>query len=200
MRPAKLCLDITLTLGLDQVDYPGDQPYRRDLTHSFATGDEYVVASLAMSSHSGTHVEAPAHFLPAGPGLDAYPLNRFILPAMVATQDRTEEGHCFSDIIDRIAPGMAVLFKAGPRPEQGLSLDTAKGLVRAGVGLVGWAGPSVDDESSDYAIHKLLLSADMLILEGLTLAQAPCGLYMLVCLPLKMLGAEASPVRAALLR
>jgi arylformamidase len=112
-----------------------------------------------------------------------------------------------------IEPGQALLFKTGNSRrglmhQSGFSEDfislseqAARFCVTRGVKLVGIDCLSVDEyEDDSLPVHRTLLENDILILEGIDLAAVPCGRYTLICLPLKIEGAEASPVRAVLVR
>lgn len=206
------CHDISVTLGREDVTYPGDPPFARELLASLAAGAPFELAGLSMSAHAGTHLDAPAHFLAGGPTVDALPPERCILPAVVvaatgrqAVDAATLEGVAF-------APGEAVLFRTDNsltgRCRSGafspdwvaLTAEAAARLAAGRAGLAGLDAISVDrwgDET--YAVHRRLLGAGVLVLEGLDLSGVAPGRYVLLCLPLKIGGGEAAPVRAVLL-
>ncbi|MFH1057132.1 MAG: cyclase family protein [Pseudomonadota bacterium] len=205
--------DISLSLGAEEATYPGDPPYRRRLIAALARGDASDVSELGLSAHAGTHLDAPAHFLPGGKSLDAYPSARFILPAWLveAAAGGPVLGPEALDNLPPAAHGRALLFKTANsvtgRAASGvwrddhafLSPELARRCLELGAPLVGIDAPSVDPAgSADYPAHRLLLGADALILEGLNLAGPEPGPYLLVCPPLKLHQAEAAPVRALL--
>ncbi len=205
--------DISVTLGDEAPVYPGDPAYSREKVFSLDKGDIAEVSKLTLCAHSGTHLDLPAHFFRNSPGVDAVPPASFILPARVLEiEDRQAVG--LDELKSRdTGSGLAVLFKTA---------NSRSGLVRSGrfseeyvfirkkaalrlaalkVPLAGIDYYSVDSFGShDYPSHRTLLAAGTLILEGIDLAAVPPGDYTLICLPLKLPGVEASPVRAVLLR
>lgn len=205
--------DISVTLGDEAPVYPGDPAYSREKVFSLDKGDVVEVSKLTLCAHSGTHLDLPAHFFRHCPGISEMPAERFILPARVLEiEDRQAVG--LDELKSRdTGSGQAVLFKTA---------NSRTGLVRSGkfskkyvfirekaalhlaalkVPLVGIDYYSIDRfGSDDYPAHKIFLAAGTLILEGIDLASVPPGDYTLICLPLKLPGVEASPVRAVLLR
>jgi len=205
--------DISLRLGREDAPYPGDPPFERRLLADLAQGADYELASFRMSAHAGTHLDAPSHFLPGGASLDSFGLERFLLPALVV--EAVGEGALPAAVLAGQAPrpGWALLFKTANsrdgRTASGrwrddyvyLSPELARACLAWGASLVGLDAPSPDAPNDDaYPVHRLLLGAGVLILEGLNLAEAPPGAYQLICPPLKVAGAEAAPVRALLAR
>ena len=75
--------DISVLMGVENIDYPGTTPYTRELTQNIERGDDSNLSRLIMSTHSGTHLDAPSHFIPDGKHIDEYPVGFFILPARV---------------------------------------------------------------------------------------------------------------------
>lgn len=204
--------DITVMLGEESVDYPGDTPFSRNLIAALANGGFCDLSRLEMSAHSGTHIDSPAHFLKGGKTLEAYPLERFMLSAQVIEVDDPESIK-LAELNDvNISPGEAVLFKTRN------SLDglvrsasftenfvymtgpAAELLVERKAGLVGIDYITIEQYGgTEFPVHDALLKNDILILEGIDLQAVPAGRYRLFCLPLKIKGAEASPVRAVLM-
>jgi arylformamidase len=191
MRSGKV-LDITIPLG--DSTYPGDTPYRREGLNS----GPYQLSKLEMSAHCSTHLDAPSHFF-LGKSIDAYHASSFILSAQVVPVDSrlVRADHV------NIGPGgdEAVLFKANPPYQDSvyLSMPAAEACIRLGLCLVGITSLSVDRMGDEeYPVHRRLMGADILILEGIDLQGVPVGPYTLICLPLKIKEGEASPVRAVL--
>lgn len=203
--------DISVVLGREAVVYPGDPPFSRTLLMRHGQ-DGCESASLRLSAHSGTHIDFPAHFLPGGKRLDEYGPERFILPAMVIDAGNAKSvGASVLEGAD-IRPGDAVLFKTS-NSATGRSLDpehfqefvslspgAAYRLAAMGVRLAGIDACSIEGaDNPAYPVHNILLSAGVLILEGLNLAEVSPGRYVLACPPLKIAGAEGSPARALLM-
>lgn len=203
--------DISLILGLEEAAYPGDPPFARQVLAHPARGDAYELAALSLSAHAGTHLDAPAHFIPGGARLADFPLERFLTPALVL--EAKGEGALPGSLLTGLAPrpGWAILFKTANslegRAATGawrddyvhLSPALARACLAWGAGLVGLDAPSPDAPGDEgYPVHHILLGAGVLILEGLNLAGVPAGDYRLVCPPLSLAGAEAAPARALL--
>lgn len=191
--------------------YPGDSIFSRQWTAGFEAGSDYRLSVLSLGSHTGTHIDFPSHILREGSPLDSYSLDRFITPAQViAVQDcHAVPAQALQDA--NVQRGEAILFKTR-NSTQGLmhnpifkdayvslSAAVAELCVSLGAGLVGIDYLSVDRyEDESLTVHNILLKNDVLILEGLDLSAVSPGRYWLICLPLKIKDAEASPVRAVL--
>ncbi len=204
--------DISALLG-EVAAYPGDREYTCEWTSRIEEGDGCNVSALALCAHAGTHLDAPFHLQRTAKTLDAYPLQRFITPAQVVPVKEADsiQPSALQDL--EIKRGDALLFKTG-NSTRGLlrkadfkerfvylSLEAAQLCVALGVGLVGIDYLSVDRYGEDaLPAHHCLLENDVLILEGIDLQGVPHGRYLLLCLPLRMKGCEASPTRAVLMR
>jgi arylformamidase len=204
--------DISLLLG-ETATYPGDAPFSREMLFEIASGANYDLSTLTLSSHAGTHLDAPAHFIAGGKTLDLYPLKRFILPAHVVSVYDDEAITQDTLFGIEIKEGDALLFKTKNSLRgisgQGiftkdfvyLSADAAKYCLDLGVSMVGIDYLSIDQFGNDLSpVHNLLLGNDVLILEGIDLLKVPPGEYILFCTPLRVKGAEAAPARAILAR
>jgi arylformamidase len=193
--------------------YPGDRPYFREWMARLDEGNDYSLSALALSSHAGTHLDFPSHLLKSGKTQEQYSLKRFIILAEVVSV--SGEGPVLPSCLmgGKINKGQALLFKTGNSEKRlmhqaafseefvYLSLDVARLCVAKEVSLVGIDYLSVDKYGDDsLPVHRTLLENDILILEGIDLADVPSGRYSLICLPLSITDAEASPVRAVLVR
>ncbi len=202
--------DITRPIygGMDV--YDGDPRVVVRRVASVVDGAVANISEMCVGTHTGTHVDAPLHFREGGPGVDEIPLDILIGPARVHELVAVREG------IDAVAlRGLdlgacpRVLFKTrgaegrdGRRfwaASAGLTAEAARALVDAGVRLVGVDGASIDPPGAvDFAAHRMLLDAGVIVLEGLDLSAVPPGTYELLCLPLKLLGGDGAPARVAL--
>ncbi len=199
-----IVIDISRALTDPDSTWPGDPPFA---SRPFTDLDEHghLSSALSMSAHCGTHLDLPAHVLPGGATLDAYPASRFVLPAMVLDVPGKPDGVVDEALArraldgpDPLRPGHAALWRTGRQGR--ITPGAAKALAKAGIGLAGVESATVDDpEDAALPAHHALLGADVLILEGLDLSRAPSGRWLLVCAPLPAPGLEASPVRAVLL-
>ena len=193
--------------------YPGDRPYFREWMARLDEENDYSLSAIAFCSHAGTHLDFPSHLIKSGKCQELYSLKRFIIPAEVVSVPG--EGPVLPSSLQgcKIGKGQALLFKTGNSKKKlmhqtafskdfvCLSLDAAHLCVTEEVSLVGIDYLSVDKYGDDsLPVHRTLLENDVLILEGIDLAEIPCGRYSLICLPLSVKDAEASPVRAVLVR
>jgi len=205
--------DISITLGSEDTTYPGDVPFAQINEALLAKGDAWNLTSISMSSHAGTHIDVPYHYFNDNPSIEVIDPAEFIMPARIITAKATE---CVRpEVLNgvEIAPGSAVLFKTA-NSESGhvksgrfsrnyvyIHEETAAMCVEKKLRLVGIDYLSVDSFSSpNFPVHQILLKSGMYILENINLKDVQDGTYSLVCLPLKINRAEATPVRAVLLQ
>ena len=194
--------------------YPGDPGIQITDWRSLANGDVANVSHLNFGAHTGTHIDAPAHFIKGAPKIEALDLDTLIGEAIVVQLP----DHCMSIdaqyVADYIPPGpKRVLFKTrnsafwskpdGPFRTDFtyLELNAAKKLVAQGVKLVGIDYLSIEKfNQANHDTHLELLSHGVIIVEGLNLANVPTGTYELVCLPLRIRSGQGdgSPARAVL--
>lgn len=203
--------DISALLGTETICFPGDTPYSRDLTLTIEDSGICNASKLVMSAHSGTHLDAPLHFIPKAKSIDEFSVQQFILPAQVVNiEDKESIRPSELESLD-IKPGDALLFKTdnstSERCRSGvfsenfvyLSPEAADFCVEKKVSLVGIDYASVDRYGDEaFPVHHKLLGSNILILEGINLKGVPTGRYTLFCLPMKIKGGEAAPVRAIL--
>jgi arylformamidase len=199
-------IDISVTIRPRMPIYPGDPGVAIDLARSIERGDVANVSRLELGAHTGTHVDAPRHFLPDGAGADALALEPFVGPCVVADATAAR-GAIQAELVDALglAPGTErVLLKTGNSrlwDLDGFSPDFvrldgggAEALVRLGVRVVGIDYLSIGDPDA----HRALLGGGVGIVEGLDLRAVEPGEYLLACLPLKLAGCDGAPARAAL--
>ncbi len=206
-------LDISITIERDMPVYPGDPPFEMREVSSPAGDDPARVSAFNICAHTGTHLDLPAHFFAGQPTLESLPPENFILPALLTDNGESESVGPQTIVNSGARPGEALLIRTTNsrsgvltgsefrRDYVYLTPDAAAASVELDLALVGMDCFCVDRfGNADYPSHKILLSAGVLILEGIGLAGAEPGRYTLAALPLKISGAEASPVRAVLLR
>lgn len=177
-------IDITRELNSETRVYEGDPHVRLE---QFFTVDNYgyAVTKLTMGSHSGTHIDAPAHVVNGGKTTMEVPLNTLIGDAVLVERENF-----------KIPVGTKrVLLKSSEGAEARLSERSAQRLVDAGVCLVGTDAQSIGNDK----VHKTLLSEGIVVLESLDLHKAEPGEYTLCALPLKI-NTDGSPIRACLIR
>jgi arylformamidase len=192
------------------VHWPGDPEVSISRISSMENGDVCNVSTLSMTAHTGTHMDAPLHFLASGAGLDRLPLEAVIGPARVIAIQDPRSVTAAELARHRIRRGERILFKtrgAAARWQTGtfdedyvyVSLDVARFLAARGVRLVGVDYLSVGGFREDGAeTHRTLLGAGIWLVEGLDLGRVAAGRYDMVCLPLKIAGGDGAPARVAL--
>jgi arylformamidase len=187
--------------------WPGDTPPTREVLLDMRRGDPITLSALRATVHLGAHADAPSHYGAGAAAIDARDLDYYLGPCQVIRAP-VGRGACVAPDAIRVpitAPRVLLDTGTHPDPERfpedfaALSPDLVAWLHRRGVRLVGIDTPSIDPfPSKDLPAHKAFLRHDMAILEGLVLKDVPEGIYELIALPLRLVGFDASPVRAVL--
>ena len=203
--------DISVTLGTESIDYPGDTAYSRNLIMN--SGDSFCnLSRLEMSCHSGTHLDVPFHFYADGKTLDDFQVTDFIKRVHVIEIMDSDRITVSEVDWSLISPGEGVLFKTRNSREglvkSGkfvsdfvyLSPDAAKKVNECKASLVGIDYISIEQFGVEhFHSHLEVLGQDVIVLEAVNLEGITEGTYTLMCLPLKLSSADASPVRAILI-
>ena len=203
-------IDISPPLRVGMGVFPGDALFRTSQTFAIGPGCPVNVAEIAMSTHCGSHADAPLHYDPDGASIDMLDLADFIGPARVIDA-RGEGPLCqFQDIaaaLDGVPPRVLLRLMdrldpmVWPSGFRALAPDTVAELAARGVRLIGVDVPSVDPETSkELPSHMTCRAHDLRIVENLALADVTPGDYELIALPLKLAGLDAAPLRAVLRR
>jgi len=201
--------DVTVPLSSAVPVFPGDPRFHMEFTHRIADGQPYNVARLTMGAHSGTHVDAPYHFLADGSTVDQLPLEILIGKCRVidiGARDKIERTDLESqDLRDDLRVLLKTRMSGQLRLREFqqdfvyLTPDAARYLAQAGIKLVGIDYLSVEKfGSEDFAAHHALLGAGVVIIEGLDLSEVEAGEYDMTCLPLRVVGADGCPARVVL--
>jgi arylformamidase len=207
LAEARGIIDISRLVGERTAVWPGDTPFSRNFVMAIPAGDVCNTSTLTLSAHTGTHADAPLHFVQGTEGCDALPLDRYL--------GRCRVVHCASGgpvTLDDVrgldlAREERLLFRTSPDLADDawrddfpwISLPLARAAAGAGLRLMGIDTPSVDPmDSKTLEAHKTLLAGRVAILESLDLSRAPEGIWELIALPLRIAGGDASPVRAIL--
>lgn len=204
--------DITLAISPQLPVWPGDPPFRLERIQSMEAGAHDNVSRLDMGVHTGTHVDAPYHFIQDGRTAESLSLEVLTGPALVVripdevtriTAEVMERAHLPSGV-ERLLfrTSNSALWGQGAREFHtgfvAIPADGAEWLVQHGVKLVGVDYLSVSPYKNSIPTHRTLLQAGVVILEGLDLSAVPPGKYNLYCLPLKLVGSDGAPARAIL--
>jgi arylformamidase len=190
-------IDVSVPVRTGMITYPGDPEVRLERVSSIADGDVANLSRLDLGVHSGTHVDAPLHFVEGGAAVETLPLDVLVGPCVVvdgldaAAVPRGAERVLFKTPNSR-------LWERDEFSEDFVKLDgrAAQALVAAGIRLVGIDYLSIGDEEA----HRILLGAGVVAVEGLDLREVEPGEYRLICAPLKLEGAEGAPARVLLLQ
>ena len=206
--------DVSVALSSDTPTYPGDPHIEISQFFSLANGDPANVSLLHFGAHSGTHVDAPVHFVAGGTRVDSLALDTLIGRAQVV-EVPAEMDTIDAEFVKRNCGGGATRFlfktrnsgfwndtRAAFRSDY-TSLDAAAAgeLVKLGVKLIGIDYLSIEKFGSDnFETHHTLLAQGIVIIEGLDLRKVSVGTYELICLPLRIAGGsgDGAPARVVL--
>ncbi len=203
-------IDISVPIRSGMVHWPGDPDVKLTRKLDMAKGDICNFTQLAFGAHTGTHMDAPLHFVADGASIDQLPIPATVgrcrvieIKARTAIEPKHLEPH-------RLRRGERVLFKTSNSRKSWksdtfdkkfvcISQDAAQFLADRGVMTVGVDYLSIGGWQRDgIETHQIMLGAGIWVIEGLDLAKVKPGRYELICLPLKLLGAEGAPARAVL--
>jgi arylformamidase len=163
-------------------------------------GELYNLTEFSMCAHNGTHIDAPFHFIKDGKTVDEISLEAFIGMAYVAEHYGIVSDDDALKIIERaktqnLEAAKRILIKGDAE----VSAEAAKVFAASGILLLGNESQTVGPESAPMAVHQILLSAGVVLLEGIRLAEVSEGVYFLNAAPLNLSGADGSPCRAVLI-
>lgn len=202
-------LDISVPIRNGMVNWPGDVSVQIERRTRMEKGSIYNLSSISMSIHTGTHIDAPLHFLSDGKAVDTIPPDAVVGPARVI-ESRDNVSIKLEELASyNIKRGERILFKTRTSAIAWksdsfiedyvyVSKEAAEFLAGRGVKAVGIDYLSVAGYKAGQDVHVTLLRAGVWIIEGLDLSGVAPGNYYLICLPLRLVGAEGSPARALL--
>lgn len=199
-------IDITAPLNASIAEWPGDTPFTYGVVVSKEESGSVNIGKLEMSTHIGTHIDAPFHFDDAGKTVDELDIDRYIGTATVVELTGKDE-FTIEDFKDKKIEGSILLVKTTdvltrtefPDEVPTLQLEAVAYLKDKGIRLFGVDVPSVDKvDSKDMSVHHELYKHDIMIIENIVLSRVKEGVYDFIGLPLNIEGADGSPVRAVL--
>lgn len=163
-------------------------------------GDLINLTAFSMCAHNGTHIDAPFHFINEGKKVDEISLERFIGFAYVADCDGKVTAEDARNILSKAEShnkesAKKILIKG----KSTVSLEAAEVFAEYKVDLIGNESQTVGPEDRPMAVHKVLLAANVVLLEGVRLSHVPEGVYLLNAAPINLAGVEGSPCRAVLI-
>jgi len=203
-------IDVSVPITDSMISWPGDPKVKIRLANAIKKGDEANVTQLNMGAHTGTHMDAPCHFINSKAGIDKMPLDAGIGKArVIGIRDREMitpkelKSH-------RIKKGERIIFKTVNSNSRwhlkpfskkyvALSTEAARFLAGRKIKTLGVDYLSIGSMQSDLGeVHRLILKAGIWAIEGLYLAKVEPGDYDMICLPLRVVKSDGSPVRALL--
>jgi len=194
--------DVTHPISASMLSFPGVSP------PSFVQEDRglYLVSDLHLSSHCGTHIDAPFHYLKHGATIDQMPLEPVVGPCQVIDLSANGSEIRRPDLQEEIGDQERVLLKTAFSKAAGfyaefphLSRDAAELLVERHTSCVGIDSPSIEAFKCDGSVHRLLLGNNCIVLEMLDLSRVREGNYWMAALPLPLVGVDGSPARTILI-
>lgn len=205
-------IDITLTVNNALAVWPGDPSIHLERVSRMEDGGIANISRLDAGVHTGTHIDAPLHFIPHAPSVEALDLERFIGPCFVvelgghgaitaaeleAADIPATERLLLKTSNSRFWEADPSLFHEDFRAPDG---SAAQWIVERGIKLIGIDYLSIEPfhHDPDFPTHHILLSAHVAVVEGLKLGHVAQGHYRLMCLPLKLEGSDGAPARAVL--
>ncbi len=198
--------DATLVIHEGMLTFPGDPPFSIETVFDCRKGDPFNLALMKVGTHLGTHVDPPAHYVEGGATVDEIPLEVMVGPGVILDMqgrqsvDRQALEESWIGDYPRIllkTDNSPKLLESGFRTDYvSLTEDGARFLVTKGVKLVGIDYLSIEKYMHPGApVHHILISAGILIVEGLSLSDAPPGPCRIYCLPMKIKGGDGAPAR-----
>ena len=181
--------------------YPGDPAPQRETLSDMKEGALYNLTAFRMCAHNGTHVDAPYHFYHDGKTIDRISLDHFIGPAYVTDHKGEITGRDAEEIL---RAAKAVFSPAAERllirGKAVLTKEGAEVFAKAGIRLFGNESQTIGPENAPMEVHRILLGAQVVLLEGIRLQEVPSGVYLLNAAPLNLSGADGAPCRALLIQ
>jgi arylformamidase len=207
--------DISVPITPDMPVWPGDPAVKLQQVSAISSGESANITHLSMSAHTGTHIDAPNHFLDNGKTIGQIPLEKLVGDVLVMQIDDSE--NLISELvlqshpaIDQLKVARKVLFRTrnsslwriSPNEFRkdyvGIDASGAEFLAGLGLDLIGIDYLSIAPFDDALIPHQTLLIKDIVLLEGLDLSHVAAGIFELYCLPLNLPGCEGAPARVIL--
>ena len=180
--------------------YPGDPAPQKETLSAMENGDLYNLTAFSMCAHNGTHIDAPFHFIPNSQTVEQIPLTKLVGYAYVNEHHgplTADDARAILTLASENHPESAkrILIKG----DAVVTLEAAHVFADAQIDLIGNESQTVGPEDAPMAVHLALLSAEVILLEGIRLFDVPEGVYLLSAAPLLLKGADGAPCRAVLM-
>ena len=192
-----MVIDISQELFSCQV-YPGDPAPERRCVASMQNGATYNLTAFSMCAHNGTHIDAPYHFIRDGKTVDQISVETFVGPACVVTHDgavSTEDAERMLHVAAGGGAGERILI----RGRAVVTVEAARVFAGTGLRLIGNESQTFGAEGDTAEVHRILLGAGIVLLEGIRLGGVADGRYLLSAAPLNLGGCDGAPCRAVLI-
>jgi arylformamidase len=179
--------------------YEGDPAPRVDRLMDMNDGELYNLSAFSMCAHNGTHIDAPRHFIKDGKTVDEIPLDSFVGTCFVAEHKGDVSAADAENILSKAVAsgaGERILLKG----KLVVTAEAAEVFARAKIKLLGNESQTVGPENAPMEVHLILLSAEVVLLEGIVLSDVDVGVYTLSAAPMNFRGIEGSPCRAILIK
>jgi len=207
--------DISVPITTEMPIWPGDPKVETTQISAIANGDIANISTVFMGVHTGTHIDAPKHFIDSGITVEEIPMNKLVGEALVIQIDQNVK--VITENVLKTIPAINILEKTKKvlfhtrnstfwkkYPNQfrqdyvGIDTSGARFLQQFQLDLIGIDYLSIASYEDTELPHQIFLCAGIVLLEGLDLSEVPAGIYQLYCLPLKMSVCEGAPARAIL--
>ena len=176
--------------------FPGNSAPERRVIRSMAAGERNNLTAFSMCAHNGTHIDAPFHFLHDGKTIEQLDLSVFVGECWLCRCCGEIGAEDAARILEKSAGANRIRI-AGPVT---VTAAAARVFARSGICLLGNEGQSVGPENAPMEVHKILLGAEIALLEGIVLKGLPEGRYFLSAAPLNLASADGAPCRAYLMK
>lgn len=193
-----MVIDISQEVFSSKV-YPGDPAPMAERLSSMQDGALYNLTAFSMCAHNGTHVDAPFHFIEDGKTIDRMPLDAFVGDCYVVRHEGEVTAEDAAQILEKAGAVSASerILIAGKAT---VTAEAAHVFAAAGIKLLGNESQTVGPEDAPMEVHKILLGAEVVLLEGIVLNDVEEGKYWLSAVPLNLAGSDGAPCRAALVK
>jgi arylformamidase len=206
--------DITMDVEPGMLYWRDGKPPEVIAVHRLADGAESEVSRWLIGAHTGTHIDAPRHFIPTGLTVDKLPLETFVGPTRVVDLSSKGDAPITAKTVReaKLQGATRVLFRTSNSEKRlskrefspswvGITADGAQALVDAGVQLAGIDYVTIEssDQTDKWPTHHILCGAGVIILEGANLLDVADGTYFMCCLPMRLKGSEAAATRTILI-
>ena len=182
------------------VVFPGDPAPVRQTLSSMEEGALYNLTALSLCAHNGTHIDAPYHFIKDGKTVDEVPLSKTVGWAYVAQEEgmlSAKDAHRIFSDAQKAHPEAAKRILVGGKVT--VTEEAARVFADFGVDLLGNESQTIGPEDAPMQVHLILLSREVVLLEGIRLGDVPTGVYLLSAAPISLAGSDGAPCRAILI-